>query len=266
MKVDSYFDDGYLVVEGFASKEACRRLRERAAELVASFCAEPPAAKSIFSTKEQTRTSDDYFLESGGEIRFFFEEDGTHLNKIGHALHDRDAVFSAFSRDSRLKELAVGLGLHQPLLLQSMYIFKGPRVGGEVTNHQDSTFLWTDPPTCTGFWFALEDATVENGCLWAVKGGHRFGVHKRFVRAAGGGTRFELVESDPLPELPLVPLEAPEGTLVVLHGALPHLSGPNESDQGREAYSVHVIDGTASYPDENWLQRPADMPLRGFDQ
>ena len=46
-----------------------------------------------------------------------------------------------------------------------MYIFKQPHIGGEVGCHQDATFLYTDPITVTGFWFAIEDATLENGCL-----------------------------------------------------------------------------------------------------
>ena len=56
-------------------------------------------------------------------------------------------------------------------------------VGGEVVPNQDSTFLWTDPkPSAIGLWLALEDATVENGCLWSLPGSQDEGVHKRFVR------------------------------------------------------------------------------------
>jgi phytanoyl-CoA hydroxylase len=152
-----------------------------------------------------------------------------------------------------------------------MYIFKNPRIGGEVTCHQDATFLFTDPITCVGLWFALEDATLENGCLWAIPGGHRLGLRNRFLRNISGssptsdtaGTSFEtygpVITADGA-----VPLEVRAGTLVVLHGLLPHLSGPNRSSKSRHAYSVHCIDGTANYPDNNWLLRPSSLPLRGF--
>ena len=60
-----------------------------------------------------------------------------------------------------------------------------------------------------------------------------------------------------------MPLEAERGTLILLHGALPHLSGPNRSDKPRHAYTVHAIDGAADYLPDNWLQRP-NLPLRGF--
>ena len=44
------------------------------------------------------------------------------------------------------------------------------KIGGEVALHQDSTFLYTDPPSVVGLWVALEDATKENGCLWHLPG------------------------------------------------------------------------------------------------
>ena len=61
-----------------------------------------------------------------------------------------------------------------------------------------------------------------------------------------------------------VPLEAKAGTLIALHGSLPHWSGPNTSAEPRHAYTVHIIDGEAHYLPDNWLQRSADLPLRGF--
>ncbi len=64
----------------------------------------------------------------------------------------------------------------------TMYIFKQPGIGGEVRWHQDATFFDSDPVTVTTFWFALEDATVDNGCLWADPGGHRGPLRERFLR------------------------------------------------------------------------------------
>jgi phytanoyl-CoA hydroxylase len=73
----------------------------------------------------------------------------------------------------------------------------------------------------------------------------------------------ETLDAAPWPATPLVALEAPRGSLVVLHGLLPHASSANRSARPRHAYSLHLIDGTAAYPPDNWLQRPR-MPLRGF--
>ena len=275
-QIRAYDRDGFLVVENFVDESACDSLRARAEELVRDF--DPAGVVSIFSTHEQTRSSDDYFLESGDKIRFFFEEnaflpDGRlrqskerSINKIGHALQDLDPAFDRFSRTTEIKQLVSDLDIFDPLLLQSMYIFKQPRIGGEVTCHQDATFLFTEPLRMLGLWFALEDATRENGCLWVIPGGRKHGLKSRFMRAEGGGTRFEVFADQPWPEEKLQPLEVRKGTLIVLHGLLPHLSRENRSSRSRHAYTLHVIDASAHYPSDNWLRRSAEMPLRGFNR
>jgi phytanoyl-CoA hydroxylase len=278
--VQRWEHDGFAVVPGAFSVTECRSLMARAEEIVAEAAGDPV---SVFSTHEQSRTSDEWFLSSGGAIRCFFEEEAFDrdgqltvpidraINKIGHAQHDLDPVFDHFSRAPAMAEAAAAAGMADPLLLQSMHIFKQPRIGGEVTCHQDATFLWTDPITVVGLWVALEDATLDNGCLWAEPGGHRGPLRTRFVRAGtsdADGTRFEVLDETPMPPPgpggPLVPLEVEAGTLVVLHGLLPHWSGPNRSSRSRQAYSVHLVEAGARYPADGWLQRPADLPLRGF--
>jgi phytanoyl-CoA hydroxylase len=266
--------DGYLVIPGFKSAEAIAALRQRAGEIVDAF--DPGESRTIFTTQNQLTATDDYFLRSDNTIRCFFEEEAfgpdgqlkqdksLSINKIGHALHDLDPVFEQFSRDPKLAAVASDLGLKDAKVWQSMYIFKQPGIGGEVRWHQDATFFETTPVSVTTFWFALEDATIDNGCLWVEPGGHRGPMRERFVRD-GDDIRMEKLDGTPWPDDSVaVPLEAKAGSLVCFHGLLPHYSAPNRSPVSRHAYTLHATDGTTHYSPRNWIQRDASFPVRGF--
>jgi phytanoyl-CoA hydroxylase len=273
--IAQYDRDGFVVIPDFVDRETCRALRDRAEELVRGF--DPGEALTIFTTKEQERHVDAYFLGSGDTIRFFFEEGALGaggqlvvpkeraINKIGHAMHDLDPVFAPFSRSPALAGVVAALGVKEPLLVQSMYIFKQPGIGGEVGCHQDATYLHTEPLSVLGLWFALEEATVENGCMWAIPGGHREGLKSRFRRDREDRVSMQVLDASPWPTDRLLPLEAKEGTLIVLHGLLPHMSRENRSPRSRHAYTLHVIEAGAHYDEDNWLRRRPSMPPRGFN-
>ncbi len=276
---DRYADQGFLVLPDFKSASDIAALRERALQIVDAF--DPGEQRPVFTTEEQQRHVDDYFLDSGNQVRCFFEEEAFDaegrlrvdkalaINKIGHAMHDLDPVFSAFSKGEALRGVAAELGLAQPRVWQSMFIFKQPGIGGEVRWHQDASFFESDPVTVTTFWFALEDATLANGCLWTEPGGHRGprGVlRERFVRE-GRKAWMESVDATPWPAADskqAIPLEVAAGSLVVFHGLLPHYSAANRSEKSRHAYTLHVTDASSRYSPRNWLQRDQSFPVRSF--
>jgi phytanoyl-CoA hydroxylase len=292
---------GYLAIPNFATPEEVQALRSRAQELVAGADL-TTAAASVFSTVRQQKkvhdddnapatapedddrpaSSDRHFLDSAGKVSFFLEEKAVDpqtgavnapresaVNKIGHALHDCDATFRAFSRSERVASLLRSLGYAKPLPVQSMYIVKGPIIGGEVSPHRDDSFLATQPkPSVVGLWLALENADRSNGCLWAVPGSQNDGngePERRFVLRGEGGaegtpSNKKLAFTAPQPDYDLSsakPIECAAGTLVLLHGHVLHYSGENTSPVSRHSYAAHYVEGGKGlkWAEDNWLQR-----------
>ncbi|KAL3953158.1 hypothetical protein ACCO45_013101 [Purpureocillium lilacinum] len=245
----SFDRDGYLIIPGALRPDTVAGLLAETRRLLSSFSlADHPLTR--FSTGEKSdHVGDDYFPH----VRFFFEEDAFDdagnltkdkeraVNKIGHALHALSPPFKA-------------------LLLPDGADDKDQE---QAAKQQDSTFLYTDPPSAVGFWYALEDATLENGCLSFLPGSHRWApVGKRLVRKPGdagtemvdnGGPRF------PGASAAYVPGEVKAGDLVLIHGNLLHKSERNTSQKGRIIYTFHIIEweGT-NYDKRNWLQPPAE--------
>ncbi len=266
--------NGVAIFPAAVSTDELDQFRAAVDRLVDDF--DPAGVRTVFSTDDQSHARSDYFLTSGDKVRYFLEDGALDengelsldkrqaLNKVGHAMHDVDPDISAFCRSGSFADAAGAVGMVDPLLLQSMIIFKNPEVGGEVSIHTDHTFLWTEPQSAIGLWVAIDDATQENGCLWALPGGHTTPVKSRFQRTPEGtATEMVVFDDEPYPTDGWEPLEVEAGTLIALHGTLPHYSAPNLSQKPRLAFTLHCIEASAEYPENNWLQRP-DMPLRGF--
>lgn len=298
--------DGLLHLKGFAEPDECEALRRRMRELVDAWdpsVDRPPVFETGYETQKYAQGSSDYFLDSADRIHFFLEkgaaaEDGKlkpaveklrALNKVGHGLHVADDVFRKYSMSEKVTSLVAELGWNDPMLPQSMYIFKQPVIGGEVTSHQDSSFLYTEPsPTCVGLWLALDAATLENGCLWARPGSHREPLRRRFVRnpehfEGGDASKPQMVFEDldggsgeadqwegrmpdgweapsvGLKEKGFAAVQCEAGDLVVIHGLVDHLSLPNSSEKPRETFQLHLIEGPRAgvrWSPRNWLQYP----------
>jgi phytanoyl-CoA hydroxylase len=274
-QISHYNEQGYIVLDQVFPLAEIEAVKKQANLLVEQWAEDSP--EHVFTTNDNDRSDDSYFLDSAEKIRCFFEEEAFNdkgelvqerslcINKIGHALHELDPVFSKFSHQKLLGDLMSDLGMQTPQIRQSMYIFKQPKIGGIVNWHQDASFFFTTPQSVITLWFAIEDATLENGCLWVEPAGHLGPLRERFNLHDQQTT---MVNLDPMPwptEDSGKSVEVKAGSLVVFQGSLPHYSAPNRSSKSRQAFTLHVTDGECEYAPENWLQAKT-LPLRGFNR
>jgi phytanoyl-CoA hydroxylase len=261
--VSEFSQAGYLHLPAAISHQDCQRLIFRMRELVHRKCHDDYS--KVFQAGDDRQAIDDFFLASAQRISFFFDKNaprlgpqGPHfqaLNKVGHALHYLCPTYKKFSQQQKFYDLMIELGQKKPHLIQSMFIFKQPHFGDEVPPHQDATFIYTEPSSVIGLWFALENATIENGCLWVLPGGHRGPLRNRFIKNERN-LNFAFSKRVDWPLKNYRPIEAKAGDMVVLHGHLPHFSERNRSSRTRFAYTLHFIDDTCHYAKSNWLTLP----------
>ena len=274
-EVEKLHKDGYLIIEQFLTDAECNSLKDACQRIVgeADFSQHP---KVTFDTKVNKQGSEDYFITSGDKIRFFFEEgvvtaDGQlnccpkekSLNKIGHALHNLVPEFKKVTFSDKVKGIAKSLEFKKPAVVQSMYIFKQPKIGGTVTPHRDSSFLYTEPLRLYGIWIALEDACIDNGCLWFVPGSHQEGTSLRMVRKETESGVTTVLEGEGPQNKPEEYIATPvkKGGLILIHGDVVHKSEQNHSDRSRHIYTFHLFDtASATWSPQNWLQ-PTEEPF-----
>ncbi|KAH3801110.1 hypothetical protein DPMN_154755 [Dreissena polymorpha] len=137
-----------------------------------------------------------------------------------------------------------------------------PGIGGEVIPHQDSAFLFTDPMRLVCFWIALEDATLENGCLWFIPGSYKLG-ERRMVRnhkkePGQSGIVFRGEKNSKHNDDDFVDGPVKKGhffvacTMVLIREKVVHRSERNTSPDSHHIYTFHMFDQKDThYSEEN---------------
>jgi len=264
---ETFNDQGYVVLESAIDSDALRSIREAAKRIVDDF--DVDQHRTVFSTRDRDEGRNQYFMDSAEAVHCFLEEEALDpeggllfpksraINKIGHAMHDLEPEFNRFCRQPIFRDTLATLGYRNPQLWQSMYIFKQPRIGGEVRWHQDASYLHSLSSPVVGLWIAVEDATLENGCLWVEPGGHRSPLREVFeVDPDTREGQLKPLDTTAWPQPgDGQPLELEAGGMVVFSDHMPHYSSANRSDRSRQAFTMHFSAHDADWSPLNRLQR-----------
>ena len=191
--------DGYLVLPGFVSGSACERLRARRAagrgvraggSTGVHHHEQTRMRGRVLPRLRATRSASSSRRTRSTRRRAARRTRRCSINKIGHALHDLDPVFDAVLAHAGARRAGGGAGRRAAAAAAvdvHLQAAAHRRRGGLPSGLRRSSI--PSPPACLGFWFALEDATLENGCMWALPGGHRAAAEVSASSAPGRTTR-----------------------------------------------------------------------------
>ena len=234
-----YQDNGFLVVEGAFSASEVAALN---AETVAICRGER------------------------GEFEGHFPVEGTDEEVIGkylciHFPHKISPLMTeTVSHRVMVDALTAVIGPNVKCM-QSMLFIKAAGKPGQAW-HQDEVYIPTRDRSLTGVWLALDDATLENGCLWVVPGSNKSGVlwPMRFHEDARFDCAHESYQT-PYTDDDAVPVEVKAGSIVVFNGYLLHRSLPNRSSSGFRRVLVNHYMSAESLLPWIWPSEPTGLAM-----
>jgi phytanoyl-CoA hydroxylase len=191
---------------------------------------------------------EDWYLDAGAK--------GRHLRKLDDPVHFRP-VFRELASQKTLveavEELIGGRGL---TVYFSQIFFKPPEGGGPKPVHQDNFYFGPDDTDgLVTAWIALDDATVENGCLWYADGSHRSGEINH-IAPEDEPYNLQLAEDEQAKhEMTAAPV--PRGGVSFHHGYTLHGSGDNLSANWRRAVAFHYVRNDVTFVTPAWPFDPA---------
>jgi len=136
--------------------------------------------------------------------------------------------------DSPIQQIVSELIQDEALLYQSQALIKPPKIGSTKPWHQDNAYFSVKPlESVCGVWIAVDEATVENGCMHMLKGEHKSGAYRHeHKRDCEINVRKLNLKS-------LVPVTLKPGSALFFSGMIPHETPPNRSDRRRRALQFH---------------------------
>ena len=177
-------------------------------------------------------SQDEPFFAHGGEDARL-DDPEFRIRKLAYFVQIEPRL-EAVSRHPRLMAAVDQLIGEGSRMIQDMALLKPPFRGSEKPWHQDTAYFdWTPLSGILGTWIALDEATVENGCMQVVPGSHAGGpvphFHVRDCQIEDDETRVNRAAT-----IPLQP-----GGILFFSGLLYHGTPPNRTAHRRRALQFH---------------------------
>ena len=230
-QIQFYQENGYLAVENVLSAQEIQRLVRRCEELCANWQSEE--ARRVGLSQEAD--------VANGKVGA--TSDNQTIRKMAN-LVAHEPVYREHALNANIVDMVADL-IGQPLnLYADQMLLKPPRYGSEKPPHQDNAYFRVEPAdaviTC---WTALDDATVENGCMRYIPGSHRLGL---VDHTAIQDTPHLVPNNVDLTKSVAVPIKA--GGCIFHHALSLHHSHANHSNTWRRAYICHYVRSDAASP------------------
>ena len=184
------------------------------------------------------------------------------LRKINHC-HFHDEVFAAHAAHPGILDVIEAL-IGPDIKVFGSQLFMKPPGGVEKPWHQDSAYFPLDPQIVVTCWTALDNVTLENGCMHVIVGSHRDGIIDHSQEWMIGDRRDMQVPDELIDENRTRAITLAAGGCSFHHGILLHRSGPNHTAHSRRGLAVHYIPGNC-----RWIGPPEEekefQVVRGRD-
>ncbi len=224
-----YRENGFLVVENALSPDEIAGLRKEATEICRGEKGEVRGTPAV--TASMT------------------DEEVLRQVLCIHFPHKISALIEANLRHPSFVDVLTRIIGPNVKCMQSMLFIKASGKPGQAW-HQDEVYIPTRDRSLTGGWIAMDDATVENGCLWVIPGSHKNGV--MYFQEWHGDRRFDCSEEArrfPYSNDDAVPVEVKAGSIVFFNGYLLHRSLPNYAEGGyRRSLVNHYMSAESLLP------------------
>ncbi len=231
--VQSYVENGFLVAEGLVTLEEAEEMRQDTLTIAKGGYPCENIQPLPPDTTDREALESILCIHQPHYISPIMQKYATHPRICG-ALSQITAAHLPFW-DGSVK------------CMQSMLFVKPPTFQGQAW-HQDEIYIPTRDRSLIGAWIALDDATVENGCLWVIPGSHRSG-YLYSQKSHDNPDEFDFApESYGFDESAQVPVEVKTGTVVFFNGYLLHRSFKNRSEIYRRVLVSHYMNAWSLLP------------------